>query len=528
MKEKSWLWILGLAAIFLCSFNLGALPLRDWDEGIVATVAREISRADLQNLVWLFPINPDGSPYWNKPPLVHDLIALSYSIFGVSEWSSRIVPSLMAAAGVPLVYLIGKEIFTRQRPALLSAVVYLTLIPVVRHQRLAMLDGAITTEFCFGVWCWLRLRHKQNLQLLSFLLGLGFSLLSLTKGIAIAILLYGILGLFVIANNQISNSIGSLNVVSFLLGLVPGFAWYGLQYLRYGQDFISYNLGTQTFKRAIEIVENNSQPIWYYLLELLKYSLPWLIFLPGGIASAFGERKSTWAKLSLIWFGVYLLVISVMTTKLPWYIMPIYPAVSLLVGVELERVILEQKSQATRESSPRKVNRVYLVSLLFCGIVFCLATVYLLFIQPRDYGLIAIASILSFTFILAGVLFRQSSKYFIVVLAVGLYSALLSLFITPHAIWELAESYPVKPVAQLVKNNTPTGAIVYTNYPLNRPSLNFYSGRLVIPWESQNPTSLDTINKPLYLLQNEELPLIKEGLTIARMQKWQLTKIIAE
>jgi 4-amino-4-deoxy-L-arabinose transferase-like glycosyltransferase len=82
MKDRFWLWILFFAAIFLYTFNLGELPLRDWDEGIVATVAREIWRSHPGDYTWLYPQNIDGNPYWNKPPLIHDLIALSYFFLG--------------------------------------------------------------------------------------------------------------------------------------------------------------------------------------------------------------------------------------------------------------------------------------------------------------------------------------------------------------------------------------------------------------------------------------------------------------
>ena len=200
MKYRFWLWILFTAAIFLYTFNLGELPLRDWDEGIVATVAREIYRAKPEDSIWLYPQNLDGA-YWNKPPLIHNLIALCYQLFDISEWSTRLIPSIISALCVPLLYLIGKEIFSNQTTALLSAIVYLTLIPVVRHNRLAMLDGAITFEFCVAVWCLLKLRsivinREHNLFYLRLYLlsiGISFSLLCLTKGIAIAVLLYFII-----------------------------------------------------------------------------------------------------------------------------------------------------------------------------------------------------------------------------------------------------------------------------------------------------------------------------------------------
>ncbi len=63
------LWTLGLllASVLLFGVNLGNLPLRDWDEGTVAQVAREIWRAPDGSLTWLYP-TINNVPYLNKPP----------------------------------------------------------------------------------------------------------------------------------------------------------------------------------------------------------------------------------------------------------------------------------------------------------------------------------------------------------------------------------------------------------------------------------------------------------------------------
>ncbi|MEO0015150.1 MAG: hypothetical protein RLZZ535_3539, partial [Cyanobacteriota bacterium] len=178
-QESLWVICLLLAAVILYTSGLGNLPLRDWDEGIVAGVARNIWRAEPGSQTWLYPTINYGEPYWNKPPLIHWFIALSYRLFGISEWSTRLVPALLSACSVPLVYLIARELFPHLSTAIFSAFVYLTLLPIARHSRLAMLDGAIACWFCLAVWCLLRGR-KRN----SWLLGTGIALglICLTKG----------------------------------------------------------------------------------------------------------------------------------------------------------------------------------------------------------------------------------------------------------------------------------------------------------------------------------------------------------
>lgn len=516
MKYNFWLWILLLAAIFLYTFNLGELTLRDWDEGIVATVAREIYHAELGDYIWLYPQNIDGSPYWNKPPLMHNLIALSYQFFGVSEWSTRLLPSIISALCVPLVYFISREVFNSKKTALLSAVVYLTLIPVVRHNRLAMLDGAVIFEFCFTIWCLLKLHNSAFYQkLYIFGIGIGLGLLCLTKGIAIAFLLSFIILLFIIAEIKTFLPLFSWQTIFILiLCISPAIVWYGLQYAHYGREFLNYNLGTQTFNRVVNTVENNSQPIWYYILELVEYSLPWLIFLPGGIKLAIKQWNKTWAKLALIWFGSYLLAISLMTTKLPWYIMPLYPAFSLLVGANLKQ-ILERKQ--------KNKKNIYRAWLLLLSVIFWLASIYFAFFSnPRDTDLFLIAVILAIAFTFSTILISKQSNYFIITISVGLYIALLTLFNTPHAIWELAEAYPVQPIAKLVRENTPSATTIYTSYPYYRPSLNFYSDRLIIPISEVNLPQILSSNKETYLLLSKDAANIPNSRTIDEIEAWRI------
>lgn len=525
MKNAMWLWILFLTAIFLYTFNLGEFPLRDWDEGIVATVAREIYRANLGDYTWLYPQNIDDSPYWNKPPLIHGLIALNYKLFGVSELTTRCIPAIISALCVPLLYLIGREIFITQKVALFSAIVYLTLIPVVRHNRLAMLDGAITFEFCLVIWCLLRLRtyflNKSNnlmyRRLYLFIIGISLGLLCLTKGIAIAFLLFLITLLFIISEIKTFLPLFSWQTIFLIfLGISPAMVWYSLQYIHYGQEFINYNLGTQTFNRVINTVENNSQPVWYYVLELIEYSLPWLIFLPGGIKLAFKQWDKTWVKLALIWFSGYLLAISLMTTKLPWYIMPIYPAFALLVGANLNQIVELQKRRKFKKN-------IYQLSLLLLSIIFCLATIYYAFFNHlRDIGLLLIAITLAVTFTLTTILINQQSPYFIISLVVGLYLALLILFNTPHSIWELAEAYPVKPVAKLIRETTSTETTIYTSYPYHRPSLNFYSDRLVIPVSEAKLQKMLLKPEKIYLLLSNDTPLIPNSKVIGATEEWRI------
>ncbi|HLO49787.1 MAG TPA: glycosyltransferase family 39 protein, partial [Kamptonema sp.] len=325
-------WAVGLlaAAVLIFALNLGSLPLRDWDEGIAGQVAREMWRGEWN---WLYP-TVGGTPYLNKPPLVHWLMALCFGAVGVTEWAARLAPAMLTATSVPLLYAIGRELFPRRLSAIFSALVCLTLLPVVRHGRLAMLDGAVVCFLLIMVLCVLRSRRNLRYALGA---GIGFGLICLTKGVLLGFLLGAIAFFFLLWDTPRLLTSRYL-WTGFAIGFAPVITWYAAQFLHYGQEFLNANLLDQSLRRVWEPVGNHKGPPWYYLLEILESAWPWQLFWLLGLRQALENRNFAWGKLVLVWTGVYLVTISVMSTKLPWYVLPIYPAFALVVGHYLAEV----------------------------------------------------------------------------------------------------------------------------------------------------------------------------------------------
>lgn len=484
-RADTWidtLWILGLllAAIILFSINLGVLPLRDWDEGTVAQVAREIWRSPANSWRWLYP-TLGGEPYLNKPPLMHLLIAFAYSVGGVNEWTSRLPGAMLTAISVPLLYGVGREIFSQRTPAVFSALIYLTLLPVVRHGRLAMLDGAVVCFFLLTIWCLLRSRRNLGYCLG---VGIGLGLICLTKGI-LGILLGAIALLFLIWDTPRLLTSWYL-WVGICIGTMPVALWYAAQWQQYGQFFTNTGIVNQSLNRIWATVEEHAGPPWYYILEMLKYAWPWLLFFPQGLGKAWENRNLSWAKLVLVWISGYLLAISIMGTKLPWYILPIYPAVALVVGVQLAEV--------WNLPRPAFYPRAWVVFLALMAVGTTCGSLY--FGWTSDLALQLILAAAAGTMTLATILAVQGDRQFLLILVWGMYVSLLLLMTSHHWVWELAEAYPVKPVAAMIQSNTPANQKIYTSYPYGRPSLNFYSDRQIIPaaigelqqhWQQQQP-----------------------------------------
>ncbi|MBE9093553.1 glycosyltransferase family 39 protein [Tychonema sp. LEGE 07203] len=510
--DKLWMLALLLAAVLIFGLNLGGAALRDWDEGIAGQVSREIWRG---NLNWLYP-TIGSVPYFNKPPLVHWLIGLCFANFGISELTARLVPAMLTAASVPVLYAIGRELYPQRSIAIFSALVYLTLLPVVRHGRLAMLDGAVLCFLLASMWCLLRSRRDLRYALGA---GIGFGLICLTKGVMLGLLLGAIGLVFLVWDTPRLLTSGYL-WGGLAIGTFPVAGWYFAQWLHYGQDFINANLLDQSFRRIWEPVSNHKGPPWYYILEILESAWPWQLFYLQGLYFSWENRNFPGPKLVLVWTGVYLLAISVMNTKLPWYVLPIYPAFALAVGSYFAEV-WEQMSLPPEPVKDEAEERFDAISLLPHPAILALVAAVAVAGCAYFSGLIQIGGqivspqqdlqlmlmFVALTMILAAVLLHNKDRQFLLVLIWGTYVSLLVFVASDNWVWELAEDYPVKPIAEIVREGTPIGQDVFTSHRFPRPSLNFYSNRQVIVADA--PTlkqKWQSLPQPYFLL---EKPILK-------------------
>ncbi len=507
--DRTWIVILLIAAVLLFTLNLGVLPLRDWDEGTIAQVARELKDAPASEMRWLFP-TLGGEPYHNKPPLMHLTIAWAYSLGGVNEWTTRLPGAILTALSVPFLYSIGREIFHRRICAIYSALVYLTMLPVVRHGRLAMLDGAAVFFFMVMLLC--VLRSRRNLRY-CLGVGIGFALICLTKSI-LGLLLGAVALIYLFWDTpRLLNS--KYMWMGMLIGAAPVAFWYGAQWWVYRDSFINQGMMNQSFSRIWTSVEGHSGPPWYYVLEICKYTWPWLIFVPASLRFAWESRNLSWAKLVLVWCGVYLIAISVMGTKLPWYVFPIYPSIALAIGAKLGEV----------ENLPllTPFPRFWVVMLSLLAVISAVGSTYYSWSPTPSADLQLIFASLSVTMAIAALRAQRGDRQFIKVLLWGTYVSLLLFVKSNYWVWELNEDYAVKPVVQMVARANPGVKTIYISSIGNRPSLDFYSEGTI---KRASPDELkyywQTDKKPYFLLDEEtfkNLPLDSKEI-IAKEEGW--------
>lgn len=404
-----WLIILLFAALLLFSINLGGLPLRDGDEATLAQIATEMWNAPSGSMRWLYPTLA-GEPYHHKPPLLHWLIAAAYALGGVNEWTTRLPGAVLTAFSVPLLYIIGREIFRQRWAAIYSALIYLTMLPVVRYGRLAILDGVGVTCYLIMMLCVLRSRRDLRYCLG---IGIGMGLICLTQGLLV-ILLSAIAIVFLCWDTPRLFS-SKYFWLGICIGIFPVVVWYICQLLHYGYSFVTASFINQHLSPTY----TKTAPPWLYIVEILQWTWPWLLFLPQTLRLMWENLNLSWAKLLLVWSLLYFFVISCISIKQPWYLLPIYPSLALAFGAQLAEI----ENLPIGSSYPR----LWVAGFSILAVVASAGSIYVSSSRFPQTDLQLIFASVALTMTLAAILAERGNGQFLKVLLWGSYVSLLLL-----------------------------------------------------------------------------------------------------
>jgi 4-amino-4-deoxy-L-arabinose transferase-like glycosyltransferase len=318
--------------------NSGQQSMAGSDEGYYAQMAREMYLSGN----WLAPTFL-GNPYFEKPPLNQWLIATSYSLFGVSEWSARFPSTLAAVLGVLMTYFIGREFFEARR-AFLGALILPTIYLWISNGRVAGQDVLLTFLELTGIWCLLQ-APKFGSRFIAVgwgvMLGLGILLKSSMAIVSVVALLPYLL----IQNRQHKLVQNSYLYVGAGIGLALFGVWYWLASKAYGNAVYDglFGILSSLSKRDFHQVGP-----FYYFWNLPANTFPWTFFALAGVWILLQERQKSYF-LVLTYPFTLLLLLQIFPTKTPYYLLQICPFLALLAGVALDKLW----QQATRDQSKR-------------------------------------------------------------------------------------------------------------------------------------------------------------------------------
>ena len=339
MNQKDKLVVLFLVG-FSCFFifrGLGHSALIDWDESIYAAVSKEI----LENGDWL-TLRWNREIWFEKPPLYFWLTALTYSILGITEFAARFWSAVLGVVGVVAVYFFGKEMFGRL-DGFSSAMILASTVHWVLQSRNGTLDVPTATFMILTLYFFWKARTAPRFWKFS---GIFFGLTFMTKSV-VAVIPLLVMGIFAVLEVFYERSLKKYPLKSILFSCLLVFLfvvlpWHLAMYSLHGKDFINEYFFYHVLART-KGIEGHAKPWFWYFVVFQHWARYWYlaflgaIYLLAGFLIRDGVKKHLKRFFLFLWFFATFLVFSVSRSKIEWYLVPIYPAVALLVGSFMPR-----------------------------------------------------------------------------------------------------------------------------------------------------------------------------------------------
>jgi 4-amino-4-deoxy-L-arabinose transferase-like glycosyltransferase len=167
-------------------------------------------------------------------------------------------------------------------------------------------------------------------------------------------------------------------------------------------------------------MENHRGPFFYHAAALLVLFAPWSVFLVGAIWSGLRSAKREATKeltpqvrafrFLVCWFAAYLVFFSLAATKLPNYVLPLYPAIAILTARFLTRWRVAEL-QLPKWMMPTAVAGVFLTAVtVIAGLLIASGTVPVLPASARVFPGLAPWSAIGLVPLVAGVLLLVALK----------------------------------------------------------------------------------------------------------------------
>lgn len=346
-----------LAALTACVVLftlLGHKPLTDWDEGIYAEVSREMLTRG-----WPIP-HWNTQPWLEKPPLMLWLTAVFFRLFGVSEFWARAGSALSGVAVVALTHAWVLRIH-RTLAAWLASLILLGTFGFLHVAHVGEMDVLLSLGCLIAV---LGLERVTALVASGwYLFWGGCAIAAMTKGAAAVVI--PVTAIILLASRpRALLRFAPQFAAGLLLFFVVVLPWHLAMLHAFGGRFLQEYFGLHVFARATEQIEGHSTHWWYYGKVLLVSAPPFCLLYP--FAFARGLRCERLRPLA-VFAAVVVVFFTVVQTRLPHYIAPAYPALSILTGVWLADIIARLRTE--------KISRRSWGALITCAVLITAASI---------------------------------------------------------------------------------------------------------------------------------------------------------
>ena len=323
-----------------------------------------------------------GKPWLEKPALYYWRAMSFFKEFGVSDWTARLPSSSATLALVVLVFLHMR----RFRPGghLDAALITVSCVAIVAFARGASTDMQLAAPFCIGMLGWYAW-YETGKKFWLFDLYFFGAAATLAKGPVAPFLALCIILLFAGLRREWSllrRTIWWPGVTLYLIMVLP---WYIAVQKRnptfYRLFFLEHNLERFATNRY-----QHHQPFFFYVVVLLIGLMPWTIIAIRALVDSIDVSIAEWKvrhnprrylghtragdafpEFLVLWALFPIVFFSFSGSKLPGYILPSIPPITILAADYLNRI--------RREGLPKW--------LLWSHAALCAIMVFVLVLAPQ-------------------------------------------------------------------------------------------------------------------------------------------------
>ncbi len=295
----------------------------------------------------------NGRPWLEKPALYYWRAMGFFREFGVSDWSARLPSASGAFALIVLIYLHMR----RFRPGghVDAALITASSLGIIAFARGASTDMQLAAPFCIGMLGWYGW-YETGKKFWLFDLYFFGAAATLAKGPIAIFLALAIIFAFTALRREwtlLRRTIWWPGVILFLAMVLP---WY-IAVQRRNPTFLRFFFLEHNLERFATNRYQHHQPFWYFAAVLVLGLMPWTVLagraLVDAVANSIAEWKArrnpdrylshssagaAFPEFLVLWALVPVLFFSFSGSKLPGYILPSIPPLTILTGDYLNRV----------------------------------------------------------------------------------------------------------------------------------------------------------------------------------------------
>jgi 4-amino-4-deoxy-L-arabinose transferase-like glycosyltransferase len=375
IKEKKELLIAGIIFITIIYFpiflHLEKLPIRIWDESRIAITAQEMA----ENGNYIVPYAEGYPEMWSvKPPLLIWMQVALLKTIGYRELSIRLPSAIATFLLCICIFFFSNKYLKNYRIGFFAVMIMITSHGFINDHvtRTGDYDSLLTFFSTLSILIWFLYIETAEQQKKNKLLLLFFFIITcgiLTK--SVTILLFSPAIFFYTLYRKSFYSLLKNKFFYLGLGLCATIvlSYYFLRE-HYTPGFLKSVYENELGGRYSVALDNHTGPFRYYYDNFKKIQFnKWFYFLPICWLIALTIKDKLIKKLLIlltIAIIVFFLIISTGQTKLPWYDMPLYPLMALIIGVGLERAFsFIKKFLNTKNNSILKALPYLLIIILF-------------------------------------------------------------------------------------------------------------------------------------------------------------------